>query len=197
MDYFRKLDLFCRCGWMGALLSLMFSSVVMSAVEENIETLGVINGSVMQRGVLTELNPTLSGRPLFRYDVEETQPSITQVLIERADLVSGSSRGENDIVWVQHPAELVNDPRTLGQWQLPLQVSIDGKVVPVTAHADNRGVTLTWGKPARDVKVNTGGLPRLMVPTVYRGDIRTDIRIVEVLPTPGETDRLPGSANEK
>lgn len=72
----------------------MFSSVVMSAVEENIETLGVINGSVMQRGVLTELNPTLSGRPLFRYDVEETQPSITQVLIERADLVSGSSRGE-------------------------------------------------------------------------------------------------------
>ncbi|WP_272662704.1 DUF5462 family protein [Providencia sp. PROV111] len=170
----------------GLFLSGAMSAAALGNVDENIEALGVINGSVMQRGVQTELNPALSGRPLFRYDAEETQPGITQVLIAHAELVPGMHNAETDRVWVQLPAELVNDPQATGVWQLPLQVSADGKTVPISAQADSRGVTLTWAPSSRRITVNTAGVPRLTVPTSYRGDIRTDIRMVEVLPTTEE-----------
>lgn len=157
----------------------------LSYADDNAEMLGVINGSVMQRGIQTELTPFLSGRPLFRYEVDDTQPAITQILIEQAQLPIGLGQAGDGDFWIQTQAELVNGSATTttAPLQIPVQVDVDGRPVKVMTEADSRGVMVTLPVAARQIIIRPAGAIRLMVPNIYRGDIRADIRMVEVLPT--------------
>jgi len=154
----------------------------LSYADDNPEMLGVINGSVMQRGIQTELTPFLSGRPLFRYEVDDNQPAITQVLIEQVQLPIGLAQTGEGRFWIQALAELINDSATTAPLQVPVQVNVDGQPVKVMTEADSRGVMVTLPAAARQIIIRPAGSIRLMVPNLYRGDIRADIRMVAVLP---------------
>ena len=156
--------------------------------KENPEELGVINGSVMHRDTQTEYAPFLSGRPLFQYDVGETQPAITQIQIEYVQLPTGLAPTGEETIWIQSSAELVNDDTTTVPLQLPIQVSVNGHPVKVNIRENSRGVIVTLPLAARQVTIQPAGAIRLEVPNTYRGEIRADIRMLEILPTDKAAD---------
>lgn len=162
----------------GLLILLMALSSGAQSDNENMELLGVINGSIMQRSTLTELTPFLSGRPVYQYDGDDNAATVQQLVIERARLSSRQGQGQEDTVWIQQPVELTTSEQ--GQFQLPLRVLLNGKAVKVTAKEESRGVVLTLPEGSRQVRVVPAGAITFTLPSRYRGDIRADIRIVEV-----------------
>ena len=145
----------------------------------NTESLGVVNGSMTTRSQMVEVTPFLSGRPLYQYDVQDTQPPVSTLLIEQAQPISGASRRDG-LVWMQQPLALTGSSAQGGKgvFQLPLQVEIAGKAVDVTVREDSRGLVLTLPQPSRQVRVRPAGAINFMLPVTYRGDIRADIRIM-------------------
>jgi len=171
-----------RWGYPGILAAALTVSAVSDA-NVNPEELGVINGSVVHRDAQTEYTPFLSGRPLFQYDVDETQPAITQIQIEYVTLLTGLATTGEEAVWIQRSAELVDENTITAPLQLPIQVNVNGHLVKVNVRENSRGVIVTLPQAARQVIVQPAGAIRLTVPNTYRGEIRADIRMLEILPT--------------
>ena len=145
----------------------------------NTEALGVVNGSITARSQMIEIKPFLSGRALYQYDVQDTQPPVSTLVIERAQTVSGASRRDG-WVWIQQPLALTG-PTATGQrgfFQLPLQVEVAGKAVEVNVSEDSRGVVVTLPQPSRQVRVRPAGAINFMLPVTYRGEVQVDIRIM-------------------
>lgn len=149
---------------------------------ENSEPLGVINGGMIPLDEQIEFMPFLSGRPLFRYEVDKTRPAITQIQIEYVQLPSGLTSIGEETLWIQSSAELVSDNSAGAPLQLPIQVSINGRPVKVKARVNSRGVMVTLPVAARQILIQPAGAIRLIVPKTYRGDIRANIRMLEILP---------------
>ena len=183
MKHMHKLCLILmQCGYTGILAAVITVSAV-SYANVNPEELGVINGSVVHRDAQTEFTPFLSGRPLFQYDVGETQPAITQIQIEYVKLLTGLATTGEEAVWIQSSVELVDDDTTTAPLQLPIQVNVNGHLVKVNVRENSRGVIVTLPQAARQVIVQPAGAIRLTVPNTYRGEVRADIRMLEILPT--------------
>lgn len=135
------------------------------------EALGVVNGSMTARQAGVEITVFLSGQPLFTAaNTAESEP-LSSVLIEQAQLVSR----ENSTVRLGQSFSLPQGQR--GQWQLPVQVQVNGKAVTVSAQETALGVLLTLPAAAASVTVVPVGAATLFVPATYRGDLSMDLRI--------------------
>lgn len=133
------------------------------------EALGIVNGNMTANNAGVEIRAFLSGQPLFtRADTEDSAGSL---LIEQAQLVSA----DGDILRIQRSFPLSQN-RT-GQWQLPVQVRVQGKAVTVSAQEISSGVQLTLPSDARSVTLVPAGAVQLSVPADYRGDISVDLRV--------------------
>ncbi|RBQ33684.1 DUF5462 family protein [Rahnella variigena] len=145
----------------------------------NTEALGIVNGSVVTRSQIIEIKPFLSGRPLYQYSVQENEPPLTSILIEHAQGVSGTSRHDG-LAWIQQSLALTG-PAAAGErgiFQLPLQVEVAGRPVEVAVSENSLGLILTLPQLSRQVRVRPAGAINFILPVSYRGDVRTDIRII-------------------
>ena len=135
------------------------------------EALGVVNGSMTARQAGVEITVFLSGQPLFTSSNLAESALLSTVLIEQVQLVSQ----ENSTVRLQRSFSLPQGQR--GQWQLPVQVHVNGKAVTVTSQETSLGVLLTLPTEAESVMVVPAGAATLFVPAAYRGDLSIDLRI--------------------
>lgn len=135
------------------------------------ETLGVVNGSMTARDAGVEISVFLSGQPLFTSANTPESTPLNTLLIEQAQLVSK----EGNTLQLQQSFLLSQGLH--GQWQLPVQVQVQGKAVMVTAQETSQGVQLTLPPDAQFVTVVPAGAAKLFVPAVYRGDISLVLRI--------------------
>lgn len=155
------------------LLSLTLGgSVVANAKErQQLEALGVVNGKITTRSTLVEVTVFLSGQPLFAFTEAADAMPLRTLLIEQATLLSQ----DGNTLRLQQPLTLAQGAQ--GQWQLPVQVQVNGKVVRVSAQESSLGVRLTLPENAQRVTLVPVGAAQLTVPVSYRGDLSVALRI--------------------
>lgn len=138
------------------------------------EALGVVNGQITARSTQVDITVFLSGQALFSATDLTNREPLSTLTIAQASLVSQ----DGSTVRIQQPVSLAQGET--GQWQVPLQVRINGKVITPTVQETSLGVEITLperAQTANTVAVYPAGAAQFTLPTGFRGDLRVELRV--------------------